>query len=1067
MRNFSLNTHHAYLNSNVVISNNTASPIIVKDNLSLDEWQVEKTTSIRLSAGQHVLSCGESNEIIIIEDAVKFGGSKIEKAFVFDNNPWVFISMKDRFYAINMETGEEKVEHLIKLDSIEALGFNGDKPCECFLFRTQMDYSIYNVETGKILTTFSNHIYSNWHLVIYRFKDRIIVYDFREYKTIVEFSGQYSFGSKFYFVNNRVLYGLNLESSNINTISIVGDVAEDALLYSNYLIKLSSELPYSKKYKLFSLGNGEDNIKSTDFEFPYYVDSWCAHSFGKLNELKKEFDTFAKSKKGNQDFPNIRYNVTVINIADVKFEWVSQIHSVKIAGEVYSYPSNIIMPFTLSGVEEGSINFRLRVVETYNSDSNMDKPIESSKEEFQIPKEEKLLGKSSSGNLVITLFGNTIVYRDIKGGKKHTIMESLFDTSYYVNAYFTSDGKSVIFENLNKEFRIFGFEDLSFDTFDIDGISVPRRAGINGYKPEFEFVEFRKPVWRDPISLEKVKPEELSDHIFKSPDGRYTAQNNFTEVFYNRITDKEISFQDYSSLCKEYNFIWNDTEEDKELKVEKRKKLLEIVGKEVLFKYVIDNYTRLVEQSPNIPEYTKNERIKLAVEKTIDEYLTVNKEFTPLFIDKLGYVIYQKCNLKEERRILIGRSVYFLNYVSFSYDSRYLAFAAKMRQDAFRSSEDGVFVLFDLIEKREITRQEQGQNLNAVWMAMFSKTGNVAYYDSKADAYLCFKDQDYKKIKKISGKSLLCFSPSGNYIAFSDQNYIDYTHHPHENWGHQPSGNIFIHPVYDVDTCYEQFNDFGEGISGVACRAGNVASAAFSSDEKRLMAVGDDGVVVVRNLHLQDIEDSLYQEPMVCGNPERTDYRKEERNGLVYISFFGDDGITTDLVEYWCDVDETLDSEQGLIYSADGTILKKSLNIYNEDYTIKQGVKRIENGVFHGIFGPGEGDFNCIKRLYLPDSVEFIGEDVFDEHGNGVAIIVSPDKIHDFQSKFPIYNSLFTTNPNTNTDHYETEKDGIAETYTHSYDEFAGTYAQEVMGFSDEVINDAFEGDPEACWNVD
>ena len=35
------------------------------------------------------------------------------------------------------------------------------------------------------------------------------------------------------------------------------------------------------------------------------------------------------------------------------------------------------------------------------------------------------------------------------------------------------------------------------------------------------------------------------------------------------------------------------------------------------------------------------------------------------------------------------------------------------------------------------------------------------------------------------------------------------------------------------------------------------------------------------------------------------------------------------------------------------------------------------------------------------------------------------------------------------------------------YQQFRGTYAQEEGGFSDEVINDAFDGEPEAYWNID
>lgn len=37
----------------------------------------------------------------------------------------------------------------------------------------------------------------------------------------------------------------------------------------------------------------------------------------------------------------------------------------------------------------------------------------------------------------------------------------------------------------------------------------------------------------------------------------------------------------------------------------------------------------------------------------------------------------------------------------------------------------------------------------------------------------------------------------------------------------------------------------------------------------------------------------------------------------------------------------------------------------------------------------------------------------------------------------------------------------------HSYNQFNGSYAQDIMGFSDQDINDAFEGDPGLYWNID
>lgn len=36
-----------------------------------------------------------------------------------------------------------------------------------------------------------------------------------------------------------------------------------------------------------------------------------------------------------------------------------------------------------------------------------------------------------------------------------------------------------------------------------------------------------------------------------------------------------------------------------------------------------------------------------------------------------------------------------------------------------------------------------------------------------------------------------------------------------------------------------------------------------------------------------------------------------------------------------------------------------------------------------------------------------------------------------------------------------------------TYDEYNGSYAQDIMGYSDQTIDDAFEGDPDAYWNID
>ena len=45
--------------------------------------------------------------------------------------------------------------------------------------------------------------------------------------------------------------------------------------------------------------------------------------------------------------------------------------------------------------------------------------------------------------------------------------------------------------------------------------------------------------------------------------------------------------------------------------------------------------------------------------------------------------------------------------------------------------------------------------------------------------------------------------------------------------------------------------------------------------------------------------------------------------------------------------------------------------------------------------------------------------------------------------------------------------DDYEDNYGSHYGEYARTYAQDIAGLSDDVINDAFDGEPDAYWNID
>ena len=47
------------------------------------------------------------------------------------------------------------------------------------------------------------------------------------------------------------------------------------------------------------------------------------------------------------------------------------------------------------------------------------------------------------------------------------------------------------------------------------------------------------------------------------------------------------------------------------------------------------------------------------------------------------------------------------------------------------------------------------------------------------------------------------------------------------------------------------------------------------------------------------------------------------------------------------------------------------------------------------------------------------------------------------------------------------EDDFYAEDDERTYENYNGSYAQDVEGWSDQDIDDAFDGDPDAYWNID
>lgn len=396
------------------------------------------------------------------------------------------------------------------------------------------------------------------------------------------------------------------------------------------------------------------------------------------------------------------------------------------------------------------------------------------------------------------------------------ILSSLFETKFFTNAYFADGGSSLIYEQKGiDEYVYFDFnnnEEILFST----GKFI---QNTNGYRPLVEFDKYRKPVIIDPVTLKKAPSAYLTDYNFISPDGRYRVDQTTDKKYYDKNSNEYISYQKYRELKDNYDFILfkKYTKEEKEKIISRRE------------------------------EYIKEHRIKIGADiiKSIFQFVDTN-----IIIEHLN--VFDSIT-NETINVKIGTPLWFLNYVSFSYDNKYLAIAGRYPKD---SSKGGLFLLYDLDNKAEVYKSE---NTYAVWITVFNKQNKVAFYTSEPNTYL----EHVTKIKSlnvkyptISNKSFLCFSPNGNYYALSIQGYIAKNSWKdiREYWGHQPSSDVFIHSIENNKELMH-FNDFGGDIKGVKTSANNIAYASFSNDEKKFLSVSDDGVILIRNLNLK-IENS-------------------------------------------------------------------------------------------------------------------------------------------------------------------------------------------------------------------
>lgn len=197
---------------------------------------------------------------------------------------------------------------------------------------------------------------------------------------------------------------------------------------------------------------------------------------------------------------------------------------------------------------------------------------------------------------------------------------------------------------------------------------------INGYRPLFKVDDsHRRPRIIDPLTKEYINQDFIINYGFVSPDGKLYADSALSKYikYHDKINDTFISKEQWNALAEKYNYGQNINDKEKDEKKEARKEFI-------------------------------NAHKSYFNDEEIDKLLNVNN-FRDKIAEELGYAIIRETETNEIYcEIELGHVLWFLNYVAFSYNSRYVAIAGRYPNNT-EINEDcvsGLFLVYDMIEQK-------------------------------------------------------------------------------------------------------------------------------------------------------------------------------------------------------------------------------------------------------------------------------------------------------------------------------------------------------------------------------
>ena len=799
--------------------------------------------SVKLSDPGVYSFCIDGNEhcLVKVKDAIRFGGSQYKGGYIFDDTPWCFVVMRDRTYFYNRDTKQQYVE-TISPESIDAVNEN------VVIFRNtkHSEFSLYSLINHRVFVNFSKgEIVGNKWLVaedddapqmlcILSFTNDEICRRYIQYDSYEIDKDRNSI----YIICNNMVSIFSLDKMDI--------IKEKTFNGSTLMFTNNHYLIVKLRDRIFDFFNVCDFGHIARIELDNIVDAISGYLLidkENQNEINELFDSIIKQYTSSsinalQLKLSTIEDLCIINnkvyfketirtryidpYGKCKYRWE---YNIKCGGETILASRECIRYISLEGETIVGVNSKDKhfsidksnhIIWKDNSSINC---IKDSHEDIvnQIAPPQYVKAMSQSKEYALSISGSYVYIHKLVDGiySKEEILSSLFDSSKYGNVLLSDDGENIVYQDRKQLFlksvnseEVYPFPNVEFISHN------------NGYRPLISFDQYRRPRIIDPITRQTIDGRFLTEYTFVSPDSKLYAETNQSVKYYHKLKGMYISKVEYDSIIICYECLYATTPQEQRLKI-------------------INKRHMLLKQYPQLSSIKNFDSIY-----DIRDYI----------VEKHGFVAINTINGDSGsimQEVPLGKALWFLNYVSFSYDNRYVAVAGRYPDNTYEDgkSAGGLFLVYDLLNRNVVYKNTEG---DACWRALFTKDNKITSYSSAPNTHLCKIENNNLSFSTLYGKSFLTYSPDGKYMALSDQGYIRYNMGRNGlEWGHMPSTNVYIRLVDNPDETLipiiNDLSDYGVGDTHIKCTA---ASCSFTSDNKKLMMTGSDGVVIIRNLYL-------------------------------------------------------------------------------------------------------------------------------------------------------------------------------------------------------------------------